>query len=107
MSLRYRYFEHDHRVHWYFDKVCCNFEMVNLTVVIMNILHWYFEKALLVPLVLGLSSSFCTMPFKCPSMPFQIDFLYDMILKGMPFQMPFQINENYLKGHIISYKKAI
>ena len=42
-----------------------------------------------------LSSSFCTMPFKCPSMPFQIDFLDDMMLKGMPFQ----INENYLKGH--------
>ena len=40
------------------------------------------------------------MPFKCPSMPFQIDFLYDMILKGMSFQMPFQINVNYLKGHL-------
>ena len=40
----------------------------------------------------GLSSSFCTMPFKCPSMPFQIAFLYDIILRGMPFQMPFQID---------------
>ena len=39
-----------------------------------------------------LSSSFCTMPFKCPSMPFQIAFLYDIILRGMPFQMPFQID---------------
>ena len=39
----------------------------------------------------GLSSSFCTMPFKCPSMPFQIAPLYDKMLKGMPFQMPFQI----------------
>ena len=27
-------------------------------------------------------SFFCTMPFKCPSMPFQIAFLYDMILRG-------------------------
>ena len=43
-------------------------------------------------LSLGLSSSFCTMPFKCPSMPFQIAFLYDIILRGMPFQMPFQID---------------
>ena len=34
------------------------------------------------------------MPSKCPSIPFQIYFLYDMILKGMPF-------------NIISYKKAI
>ena len=52
MNLRYWYFEHDHRVHWYFDKVCWYFEMVNLTVVIMNILRWNFEKALLVPVVL-------------------------------------------------------
>ena len=43
------------------------------------------------------SSSFCTMPFKCPSMPFEIDFLYDMILKGMPFQ----IIHVYLKGHAL------
>ena len=52
MYLRYWFFEHDDRVHWYFDKVCWYFEMVNLTVVIMNILRWYFEKALLVPVVL-------------------------------------------------------
>ena len=45
-------------------------------------------------------SCFSTMPFKCPSMSFQIAFLYDIILKGMPFQMPFQINVNYLKGHL-------
>ena len=37
-------------------------------------------------------SCFSTMPFKCPSMPFQIAFLYDIILRGMPFQMPFQID---------------
>ena len=49
---------------------------------------------------LRLSSIFCTMPFKCPSMPFQIAFLYDKILKGMPFQMPFQIIHVYLKGHL-------
>ena len=28
---------------------------------------------------------------KWPSMPFQIALLYDKMLKGMPFQMPFQI----------------
>ena len=40
----------------------------------------------------GLSSSFCTMPFKFPSMPFQIAFLYDIILKVIPFQITFPMN---------------
>ena len=34
---------------------------------------------------------------KCPSMPFHIDFLYGMILKGMPFQ----IIHVYLTGHAL------
>ena len=40
-----------------------------------------------------LSSSFCTMPFKCPLMPFQIAFLYDIILRGMPFQIDVKLFE--------------
>ena len=43
-------------------------------------------------------------------MPFQIACLYDTILKGMPFQMPFQKTWIIWKGmlfDIISYKKSI
>ena len=38
------YYEHDHRVCWYFDRaVGWYFEIMNLMVGIMNFLRWYFE----------------------------------------------------------------
>ena len=76
-------------------KCYCSFLLPSLQILARQESHKRFARCVWVQMFhccSRLSSSFCTMPFKCPSMPFQIAFLYDIILRGMPFQMPFQID---------------